>query len=260
MKTTLDKLVSKIKDCNFYRITFDVYDARRIWIIGKKNSYIEEIVADPDNHPDITDYYNVHLNVMETISISTNNKDKISLDIYPEPGNGVPSYEEEDNHFYMFESAECIDVIDFKDFDTSDEFFEDILRNLDTVLKDKYDISIKDLDFGQYFESPFGKENEYFHGTLYELAAYKPDWTAGIEVQSLLQEPLSNHGFVHFKKLSNIKKPYKSTTISYAIEDPKNEILGIIKKTVPTASRKQPHLKNTLDKDYKWLKTKIKGN
>lgn len=252
MKTTLDKLVNKIKDCAFYRIAFDTYDEKRVWIIGEKKSYLEEIVD-----PDIPDYYNAHLNVRQVISISTDNKDedKISLDVYPKLGDDVPSYEAENNHFYMFESAECIDVIDFKDFDTSDKFFEDILRNLDNVLKDKYDISIKDLNYGQYSESPFGEENGCIHGTFYKLEAYKPDMT-GIEISSLLQEPLNDCGFIYFRKLdNNTKITHKNAAVSYSIVDPKDKLLSLIKKAAITTSCVHH---NEIDKGCRWLEAKIK--
>jgi len=257
-RTTLDKLVDKIKNFSFYRIAFNTYDERRVWIIGKKTSYLEEIVD--DEGPKIS-YRDVCLNVMQTITIRSNDEDindknKVSVHIYPGLSSQVEeACQEEGSYFYRFESADYIDVIDFEGFKTPDKFFEDILKHLDNSLKDKYGISIGDLNSGQYFEIPLGEDQ--LQMTCYELSVYKPDMT-GLRISSLMRVPLNDHGFIFFEKLNGIMEELRENfAASHSVVDPKNEISDLV-KTVAGLTCKEDLSTSRIEKGCKWIKAKTK--
>lgn len=254
MKTTLDKLITSIRDCNFYRIAFNTYDEKRVWIIGERNSYLEKI-EDPNSPLGPT--YEAHLNIRQVISIDVNEerKNEVSVIIDSDLKRQIDeSCEEESGYLYKFELAEATTVIDFEKFDTSDRFFEDILENLDSALKNNYAISIEDCSSGQYSEGPLGKDKNF--GKFCEISIYNTN-TSGINASIIHRCPLDNHAYIFFEKLEDIKEPYEDATISRQIINPKSEILDLIKKCTIISSCKNT-LKAGVDKGGKWIQTKIK--
>lgn len=257
--TTLDKLIDEIKDCMFYRITFGNTSSNSgpIWIIGERKSYLEKI-EDPQYPGNFC--YIAHLSVRQSFSIELPDPDDeddiaIGLKIAPK----IYSYnmvraQEEGNYFFSIKEANRYHIVDFKKFNTSTEFFRNILRNLNEALKRQYGKSLNNVILGKCGEE-LCKEVDY----RYFVVAACESSTSGIGISCRINNvPTPQPTYIYFYELDteDLNELSKEGT-SISIKDLKNKILELIKSAMLTSICLNYH-KQTIVKNGKWLKNRIK--